>query len=108
MATFEAELARELRALATDAPAELRERVRALGEPASRGRIPRIAWRRATFVLVPACLSVLLAVAVVHGIVSSHATKHTSASPAVVEAGHVASGAGGATRTNPSRSLSPS
>ena len=108
MATFEAELARELRALPIDAPDELRERVRALGEPNPRCRIPRVAWRRATLVLVPACVSVLLAAAVVHGIVSSHATKHTSASASVVEAGHPASGAGGATRTNPSDSLAPS
>ena len=69
------ELVRDLRALPTTAPAELRERVRALGEP---GRAPS-AWdrvrslplRRSLLVLAPACVLGLVIAAVIHGVVSS-------------------------------------
>ena len=46
------ELVRELRALPTDAPATVRERVRALGEPEPRRVFRQLTWRRA--VVVPA------------------------------------------------------
>jgi hypothetical protein len=54
-----AELVRELRAVPSDAPPELRERVRALGEPAPRRR-PRLS-RRAVLVLAPGCVVALAA-----------------------------------------------
>jgi Domain of unknown function (DUF4349) len=69
------ELVRDLRALPTTAPPELREHVRALGEP---GRAPS-AWdrlrslplRRSLLVLAPACVLGLVIAAVIHGVVSS-------------------------------------
>ncbi|HZC29191.1 MAG TPA: DUF4349 domain-containing protein, partial [Gaiellaceae bacterium] len=69
---FPAELARELRVLPIAAPAQLRERVRALGEPPPRRRrlsLPPL--RRTLLVLAPACLAVLLAAAVVRGLTTS-------------------------------------
>jgi Domain of unknown function (DUF4349) len=74
-ATEYAELVRELRALPTAAPESLRERVRALGEPAVRRELPRIPWRRSLLVLAPACVLALLSAAVVHGVLSSGAPK---------------------------------
>src|SRR5881398_364504 len=75
MSAFEADLARELRSIPADAPAALRERVRALGEPEPR-RFPQLTWRRASVVLVPACAAALLAVAAVRGIVASGDENH--------------------------------
>ncbi len=74
-----AELVAEIRALPTAAPAQLRDRVRALGEPE-----PQASWwegirlirpRRALLVLAPACLTVLVAAAMVHGLLSSGGEK---------------------------------
>jgi hypothetical protein len=62
------ELVRDLRALPTAAPPELRERVRALGEPEPRRAFPR---RRALLVLAPACAVALVGAAAIHGILSS-------------------------------------
>ena len=62
---------RELRALPLDAPRALRERVRALGEPAPRRNIPSVSWRRSLLVLAPACVLAVLVAAVVHGVASS-------------------------------------
>jgi Domain of unknown function (DUF4349) len=67
-----AELVRELRAVPSEAPPELRERVRALGEPAPRRAFtrPRLS-RRAVLMLAPACAVALATAAVVYGLVSS-------------------------------------
>ena len=66
------ELVRELRELPSEAPPAVRERVRALGEPAPRRIVfPQLTWRRATVVLVPACAVALVAAAAVHGLLSS-------------------------------------
>src|SRR5438105_11464039 len=67
-----AELVRELRSVPSEAPAELRERVRALGEPEPRRtfRLPRVS-RRMVLVIVPACVVAVVGAAVVHGIVTS-------------------------------------
>jgi Domain of unknown function (DUF4349) len=72
-----ADLVRELRAVPSDAPRELRERVRALGEPEPRRafRFPRIT-RRTVFVLVPACVLAVVAAAVVRGLVASSGSQH--------------------------------
>ena len=67
------ELVRELRALPTAAPQNVRERVHALGEPAPRRELPRIPWRRSLLVLAPACVVALLSAAAVHGVLSSGA-----------------------------------
>src|SRR5262245_37187061 len=92
-ATEYAELVRELRALPTAAPEGVRERVRALGEPAPRRELPRLPWRRSLLVLAPACVLALLSAAVVHGVLSSgtptrQAVTHLSA----VDAGESAQG----------------
>lgn len=72
------QLVRDLRALPTAAPDEIRTRVRSLGEPAPRRWVfPRIGVRRAMLVLVPACLLALVSAAVVHGLLSSSSRKNT-------------------------------
>src|ERR1051326_8535970 len=82
------ELVRELRALPADAPAEVRERVRALGEPEPRRVFAQLTWRRAVVVLVPACVVGVVAAAVVHGLlVSSSGSKQSAGS-----VGHVRRG----------------
>ncbi len=75
------ELVRELRELPSEAPPTVRERVRALGEPALRRVFfPQLTWRRATLVLVPACAVALVAAAAIHGLVSSSKnTNHLAA-----------------------------
>ena len=75
------ELVRELRELPSEAPPAVRERVRALGEPAPRRVFfPQLTWRRATLVLVPACAVALVAAAAIHGLVSSSKnTNHLAA-----------------------------
>jgi Domain of unknown function (DUF4349) len=65
------ELVRELRALPTAAPDRVREHVRALGEPASRGSVPTLPWRRAALVLAPACVLAVLSAAAVYGVLNS-------------------------------------
>ena len=73
-ATEYGELVRELRALPTAAPERVRERVRALGEPAPRRGVPRIPSRRSLLVLAPACVLALLSAAVVRGVLNSAPT----------------------------------
>ena len=73
------ELVRDLRALPTAAPEHVRERVRALGEPAERPRLRDrllvVPWRRSLLVLAPACVLGLVAAAVVHGVLNSGVKK---------------------------------
>jgi Domain of unknown function (DUF4349) len=66
-----AELVHELKAVPAAAPQRLRERLRALGEPAPRRSLPMLPWRRALLVLAPACALVLVVAAVVHGVLNS-------------------------------------
>ncbi len=69
------ELVRDLRALPTAAPEQLRERVRALGEPAQPGtlwdRVRAVSWRRSLLVLAPVCVLGLVSAAVIHGVLNS-------------------------------------
>jgi hypothetical protein len=65
------ELVGELRALPSAAPDHVRERVRALGEPAQRRGLALWPWRRTLLVLAPACVLGVLVAAVVHGVVNS-------------------------------------
>jgi hypothetical protein len=65
------ELVRELRAIPSAAPEGVRERVRALGEPAPRWSFPRLPWRRSLLVLAPVCVLGVLVAAVVHGVLNS-------------------------------------
>ena len=65
------ELVRDLRAVPAPAPVRVRERVRALGEPAQRRSFATLPWRRSLLVLAPACLLAVVAAAVVHGVVNS-------------------------------------
>jgi hypothetical protein len=86
------ELVAELRALPTAAPDELRERVRALGEPAAPvtlwDRVRAISWRRSLLVLAPACVLGVVAAAVIHGVANSGSERQvvlTSQSGAALE-----------------------
>jgi hypothetical protein len=69
------ELVRDLRALSTAAPDQVRERVRLLGEPARartlRDVLPALSWRRSLLVLAPVCVLGLVSAALIHGLMSS-------------------------------------
>src|SRR6266545_1673616 len=85
------ELVRDLRALPTAAPEQLRERVRALGEPAQPTRpwdwIRAVSWRRSLLVLAPVCVLGLVSAAVIHGVVTSGGdSKQTAASAQKLDA----------------------
>jgi len=71
---FEA-LVRDLRALPTAAPDQVREQVRLLGEPARtrtlRDVLPALSWRRSLLVLAPVCVLGLVSAALIHGLVNS-------------------------------------
>src|SRR5919197_3384279 len=94
------ELVAQLRALPTAAPDHLRERVRALGEPATPRRLPVIPWRRGLLVLAPACVLALVAAAVIHGVLSSSPKRAATSAPAHVYStahrGAAGGGGGGA------------
>jgi hypothetical protein len=83
-----AELVGELRALPSGAPEHVRERVRALGEPAAARRwLPLLPWRRTLLVLAPVCVLGVIVAAVVHGVLNSaggqeQATGHGGATAA--------------------------
>jgi hypothetical protein len=85
------ELVRELRGLPTAAPQNLRNRVRALGEPAPRRRLPTLPWRRSLLVLAPVCALGLVLAAVVHGVLNS-APEQQSVSAGGVVHGEAGSG----------------
>ena len=74
-----ADLVRELRAIPSEAPPELRERVRALGEPQPKRtfRLPRSS-RRAVLVLASACVLAVAGAAVVYGLVASSGEQRQS------------------------------
>jgi len=82
---------RDLRALPTAAPQQVREHVRALGEPAQ----PRtlhdllllLSWRRSLLVLAPVCLLALVSAAVIHGVLNSGAGSHPTAAAQRLDAG---------------------
>jgi Domain of unknown function (DUF4349) len=103
MSTSESIL-RDLRALQLDAPAALRERVRALGEPQPRRTLPCIPWRRSLLVLAPVCALALVSAAVVHGVLSSGAPQRQEAAVHGESAGAVD---GGSARTLAPTELSP-
>src|SRR6266545_1068277 len=91
------ELVRDLRALPTAAPEQLRERVRALGEPAQLtrpwDRFRGVSWRRSLLVLAPVCVLGLVSAAVIHGVVNSGprreavATVHGEAAQGATDSG---------------------
>jgi len=85
------ELVRELRALPTAAPEDVRHRVRTLGEPVPRRRLPTLPWRRSLLVLAPVCALCLVLAAVVHGVLNS-APKQQSVSAGAVAHGEAGSG----------------
>ena len=78
------ELVRELRALPTAASQDARSRVRALGEPAPRRRLPTLPWRRSLLVLAPVCALGLVLAAVVHGVLNSAPKQQSVSGGAVV------------------------
>jgi Domain of unknown function (DUF4349) len=69
------ELVRDLRALPTAAPEQVREHVRLLGEPARartlRDVLPALSLRRSLLVLAPVCVLGLVSAALIHGLVNS-------------------------------------
>jgi hypothetical protein len=88
-----AKLVAQLRDVPATAPDSLRARVRALGEPEAPptlwDRLATFRWRRAVLVAAPACMAVLLSVAVVRGVLSSgsgHRTTFSQESGAVTTA----------------------
>lgn len=101
-----AELVRELRAVPAAAPERLRARVRDLGEPQTR-RSLRLHWpRRSVLLLAPVCaLSLVLAVAIVAGVVSS--SRHSSPERAAVAPAHAQAATGGTSSANKPATLTP-
>ena len=87
-----AELVAQLRDVPAAAPDSLRARVRALGEPEApptlRDRLASIRWRRAVLVAVPACVAVVVSVAVVRGLVSSNSPRQEAATSVAGSAVH--------------------
>ncbi|TML58365.1 MAG: DUF4349 domain-containing protein [Actinobacteria bacterium] len=77
------ELVRDLRALPTAAPQHVRERMRALGEPARPRTLEDLllmfSWRRSLLVLAPACVLALVSAAVIHGVLNSGPGSHPTA-----------------------------
>jgi hypothetical protein len=78
------ELVRDLRALPTAAPTNVRERVRTLGEP-ERPRtlhdlLLMFSWRRSLLVFAPVCALALVSAAVIHGVVNSGGDSKQTAS----------------------------
>ena len=77
------ELVSDLRTLPAAAPQQVREHVRALGEPAQ----PRtlhdllllLSWRRSLLVLAPVCVLGLVSAAVIHGVLNSGAGSRQTA-----------------------------
>ena len=69
------QLVRELRAMPTEAPQHIRERVRALGEPEQSRSLWElllsIQWRRSLLVLAPVCVLAVVSAAVIHGVLNS-------------------------------------
>ena len=102
------ELVRDLRALPTAAPTNVRERVRTLGEP-ERPRtlhdlLLMFSWRRSLLVLAPVCALGLVSAAVIHGFVHSGGDSKQSASATQKLDAQVQRGAlegHGGTRTTP-------
>jgi len=115
------EVVRRLRALPTTAPDVVRERVRALGEPAQQpqlwDRLRAVPWRRSLLILAPVCVLGLLAAAVVHGVLNSGSNRPTEFAARSVQRGqslqdklnHRATPYGIATTTTPTfkSALSP-
>jgi uncharacterized coiled-coil protein SlyX len=69
------QLVRELRAIPSDAPDQLRARVRGLGEPKPshtlREVLLSIRWRRSLLVFAPVCVLAVVSAALVHGLLDS-------------------------------------
>jgi len=94
------ELVRDLRALPTAAPEQVREHVRSLGEPARartlRDVLPALSLRRSLLVLAPVCVLGLVSAALIHGLVNSSGSQNR----ALVQQ---TSGSGGAADTKGSK-----
>jgi hypothetical protein len=94
------ELVRDLRALPTAAPEQVREHVRLLGEPTRartlRDVLPALSLRRSLLVLAPVCVLGLVSAALIHGLVKSGGSRNQ----ALVQR---TSGSGGAADTKGSK-----
>jgi hypothetical protein len=91
------ELVRDLRALPTAAPTGVRERVRALGEPARPRTLHDLlltfSSRRSLLVLAPVCVLALVSAAVIHGVVNSGGDSRQSAATVQKSAAELQRGA---------------
>jgi hypothetical protein len=103
------ELVRDLRALPTVAAAGVRERVRALGEPARPRTLHDLlltfSSRRSLLLLAPVCVLALVSAAVIHGVVNSGGDSRQAAATVQKSAAELQRGAGAfdnhATATTP-------
>jgi hypothetical protein len=100
------ELVRDLRALPTAAPQQVREHVRALGEPAQPRTLHDLlllfSWRRSLLVLAPVCLLGLVSAAVIHGVIHSGGnSKQTAAAGQLYTQVHRGAVEGSGTTTTP-------
>jgi hypothetical protein len=99
------ELVRDLRALPTAAPQQVREHVRALGEPARPRTLQDLllifSWRRSLLVLAPVCVLALISAAVIHGVLNSGPGSHPTAAAQKLDAGTRHSAWGSGTSTTP-------
>jgi hypothetical protein len=104
--TFPAELVTELRALPISAPLQLREHVRALGEPTPpHALVARLPVRRTLLMLAPVCVLALVAAAVVHGVLSSSQRRHSEFAAATAQPLRTHGAAVGSVPLPPQRSL---
>ena len=100
------ELVRDLRALPTAAPQQVREHVRALGEPEQpqtlHDRLLLLSWRRSLLVLAPVCVLGLVSAAVIHGVIHSGGnSKQTAAAGQLDTQVHRGAVEGSGTTTTP-------
>jgi len=100
------ELVRDLRALPTAAPQQVREHVRALGEPQQpqtlHDRLLLLSWRRSLLVLAPVCVLGLVSAAVIHGVIHSGGnSKQTAAAGQLDTQVHRGAVEGSGTTTTP-------
>jgi len=108
------ELVRDLRALPTAAPQHVRERVRALGEPAHSRSLHDLllllSWRRSLLVLAPACVLAVVSAAVIHGVVHSGGGSEqvfSARQQLDTQTEHGAAVPGGGTNDQPWRAVAP-
>lgn len=106
------QLVRDLRALPTAAPAGVRERVRALGEPARprtlHDLLLMLSWRRSLLVLAPVCVLGLVSAALVHGVLNSGSPQPVAVQHEAAKLDAHGAGAGSSGNAQPFGVVTPS